>query len=89
MIKSPYCGQGDCQRPTQIPVPEKLNFITTKYHKVIEDVQKAQVDAGGRFIRQEEIANMTFGELLKQLIPNNISFQVYHTKASPFHDKGD
>jgi len=91
MIKTPYCGKGECQRPKQeqeAPT-EKINFITSKMHKVIEDVQKAQVDAGGRFIRQHEIANMTFGELLKQLIPNDVRFEIYHTKDSPFHDKGD
>lgn len=47
-------------------------------NEIIEDIQQAQVDAGGRFMRQEEIKEMTVEELLQLLLPNNIEFDIKH-----------
>ena len=47
-------------------------------NEIIEDVQQAQVDAGGRFIRQAEIKEMTVEELLQLLLPNNVEFTIKH-----------
>jgi len=101
MIKSPYCGKGDCQMPKHVKelmdklVPEKVrttmtdNEINETVRVIIEDIQKAQVDAGGRFMRQNEIAVMKVEDLLNRLVPNNVQFNIYHKSSSPFHDKGD
>lgn len=43
---------------------------------IIEDIQIAQMEAGGRFLRQSEIRKMTVEELLNLLIPNNIYFTI-------------
>lgn len=44
--------------------------------EVIEDIQQAQVDAGGRFMRQKEIKEMKIVELLQLLLPNNVEFEI-------------
>lgn len=44
--------------------------------EIIEDIQKAQVDAGGRFLRQEEVKEMKVGDLLNLLVPNNVTFEI-------------
>lgn len=49
-----------------------------QYDKIIEGIQKAQVDAGGRFLKRSEIEKINVGELIKLLIPNNVSFEVKH-----------
>ena len=51
--------------------PGKLLF---KQEKEIEDLQEAIINAGGCFIRKDELLQMTFGELLERFIPNNIQF---------------
>jgi hypothetical protein len=43
---------------------------------VLEDIQKIQVEAGGRFWRQEYIKNLTIKELLETLLPNGVTFKV-------------
>lgn len=45
-------------------------------NETIEDIQQAQVDAGGRFLRQNEIREMRVEELLTLLLPNNVEFEV-------------
>lgn len=47
-------------------------------NEIIEDIQQAQVDAGGRFMRQKEIKRMTVEELLQLLLPNNVEFTIKH-----------
>jgi hypothetical protein len=47
-------------------------------NEIIEDIQQAQVDAGGRFMRQKEIKEMKVEELLQLLIPNNVEFTIKH-----------
>jgi hypothetical protein len=47
-------------------------------NEIIEDIQQAQVDAGGRFLRQNEIKKMTVEELLQLLLPNNVEFEIKH-----------
>lgn len=49
-------------------------------YEVIEDIQIAQIEAGGRFLRQSEIRGMTVEELLNLLIPNNIYFTIKFKK---------
>ena len=49
-------------------------------YDIIEDIQIAQIEAGGRFLRPFEIRNMTVEELLNLLIPNNISFTIKFKK---------
>lgn len=51
-----------------------------KVDDIIEDIQAAQVEAGGRFLRQFEIRKMTVEELLNLLIPNNVSFIIKFKK---------
>ena len=48
--------------------------------EVIEDIQLAQVEAGGIFLRQIEIRKMTVEELLNLLIPNNVCFIIKRKK---------
>jgi hypothetical protein len=45
-------------------------------NEIIEDIQKAQVDAGGVFLRQNEIKKMTVEEVLQLLLPNNVKFKI-------------
>jgi len=52
--------------------PDKIKDL----NEVIEDIQQAQVDAGGRFLRQREIKKMTVDELLQLLLPNRVEFEV-------------
>lgn len=47
-------------------------------NEIIEDIQKAQVDACGRFLRQKEIKKMTVEKLLQLLLPNSVEFDVRH-----------
>jgi hypothetical protein len=49
-----------------------------KLNKIIEDIQEAQIDAGGRFLRQKEIKGMKVEELLQLLLPNNVEFIIKH-----------
>jgi len=51
-----------------------------KETEIIEDIQKALVDAGGRFFRFSEINKMTVEELLKQLLPNSIEVNIKFKK---------
>jgi hypothetical protein len=51
-----------------------------KETEIIEDIQKALVDAGGRFFRSSEINKMTVEELLKQLLPNSIEVNIKFKK---------
>lgn len=46
--------------------------------EIIEDIQQAQVDVGGRFMRQKEIKEMKVEELLKLLLPNNVEFIIWY-----------
>ena len=46
--------------------------------EIIEDIQQAQVDAGGRFLRQKEIKEMKVEELLQLLLPNSVEFIIKH-----------
>lgn len=46
---------------------------------IIEDIQQAIVDAGGRFMRQKEIGEMKTNDLLNLLLPNHVEFEVKHT----------
>ncbi len=48
--------------------------------EVIEDIQLAQVEAGGIFLRQCEIREMTVEELLNLLIPNKVDFTIKFKK---------
>lgn len=43
---------------------------------IIEDIQQAQIEAGGRFMRQREIKEMKVVDLLKLLLPNNVEFVI-------------
>jgi len=47
-------------------------------NKIIEDIQEAQINAGGRFMRQKEIKEMKVEELLQLLLPNNVEFIIKH-----------
>lgn len=47
-----------------------------KINEIIEDIQEAQINAGGRFLRQDEIKKMTIEELLELLLPNNVEFNI-------------
>ena len=48
--------------------------------EILEDIQKAQVDAGGRFMKRSELRNMTVGQLLELLVPNNVEFNIKHKR---------
>ena len=54
--------------------------------EVLEDIQEASIEVGGRFIRQSSIRKMTVGELLELLIPNNVQFIIRH--QPPKYTKG-
>ena len=60
---------------------KEMNTTTPKINKIIEDIQQAQVDAGGRFLRQQEIKEMTVEYLLKLLIPNDVEFLIKHRRT--------
>jgi hypothetical protein len=51
-------------------------------NEIIEDIQQAQIDAGGRFLRQAELREMKVESLLKLLVPNNVEFVVKHNKLN-------
>lgn len=51
-----------------------------KTNEIIEDIQEAVVEAGGRFMRQHEIRRMTVEELLNMLTPNDVEFTVKHKR---------
>lgn len=55
---------------------EKLKL---KILSIIEDVQEAQIQAGGRFLRQQEIQDMKFGDLIRLLVPNKVEFNIKYT----------
>lgn len=59
---------------------KEMNTTTIKLNKIIEDIQQAQVDAGGRFLRQQEIKEMSVEYLLKLLLPNNVEFIIKHRR---------
>ena len=59
---------------------KEMNTTTIKLNKIIEDIQQAQVDAGGRFLRQQEIKEMSVEYLLKLLIPNDVEFIIKHRR---------
>lgn len=44
--------------------------------KTIEDIQEAIVEKGGKFLKQQEIKDMKFEDLLKLITPNGIGFKV-------------
>lgn len=48
--------------------------------EIIEDIQHAQINAGGRFMRQKEIKEMKVEELLKLLLPNNVKFIIKYKR---------
>ena len=55
---------------------------------IIEDIQIAQIEASGRFLRQFDIRKMTVEELLNLLIPNNISFTIkFKKQVNDFNNK--
>jgi hypothetical protein len=49
--------------------------------RVFDQLQKAQLQAGGRFISQEEFRKMTFEEILNLLIPNSVTFTIKCEKS--------
>lgn len=53
---------------------------SNKVNDVLEDIQKAQVDAGGRFFRRKEIEDMKVVDLLCLLIPNEVEFKIKHKR---------
>jgi len=58
--------------------------MKTTIDEVIEDIQQAQIDAGGVFIRQRIIKQMTVEKLLSLLLPNNVEFIIRH---KPTHNQ--
>jgi hypothetical protein len=46
--------------------------------EVIEDIQEAQIAAGGRFLRQKQIKELSVKDLLELLLPNNVVFYVHY-----------
>ena len=61
---------------------KEMNTTTIKLNKIIEDIQEAQVDAGGRFLRQQEIKEMSVEYLLKLLLPNDVEFIIKHRRTN-------
>lgn len=61
---------------------KEMNTTTIKLNKIIEDIQEAQVDAGGRILRQQEIKEMTVEYLLKSLLPNDVDFIIKHRRTN-------
>jgi len=49
---------------------------------IIENIQTAFLDAGGRCFTQKEIKYMTVEDLLKLLTPNNVEIEI---KFKPKH----
>ena len=49
---------------------------------IIEDIQKAHIEAGGKFIKQREVRSMTVEELLTRLLPNNVHFNIKYIKPT-------
>lgn len=52
----------------------------TDINKIIEDIQQAQIKAGGKFLYQSEIKNMTVKEILELLVPNSVEFKINFKK---------
>lgn len=48
--------------------------------EVIEEIQEAQINCGGRFLKQKEIKKMTVEQLLKLLLPNKVQFKVTYKR---------
>jgi hypothetical protein len=48
---------------------------------IIEDIQEAQVEAGGRFLKRSVIKEMKVLDLINLLLPNNVEFNIkYNAK---------
>lgn len=60
--------------------PEELN---EQLNDNLEYIQKAIVDAGGRFFTRAELSEMTVRALVKLMIPNNIKMKVKYQYPSP------
>lgn len=52
--------------------------LRKKINDIIEDIQEANVKAGGRFMRQKEVKEMSVHDLLKLLVPNDVEFEIIH-----------
>lgn len=59
-------------------ISKKEHLPSTKTDEILEDIQEANIKAGGRFIRRSEFAKMRLIEVLHLLTPNNVKFKVYH-----------
>jgi hypothetical protein len=51
-----------------------------KVSDIIDQIQKAQLDAGGCFLSHRDIRNMSIGDLLFLLVPNNVTFEIKHNE---------
>jgi hypothetical protein len=47
--------------------------------EIIEDIQEANIECGGVFLRQKEIKNMTVEQLITRLLPNNVEFNIKYS----------
>jgi hypothetical protein len=52
---------------------------------ILEDIQIAQIEVGGRYMRRSEIASMSVQQLLEMLVPNGVRFDI--TAKKPEVDK--
>jgi len=54
--------------------------VEKQKQNVIEDIQKAIVEAGGSFRRRCELESMTVGNILSTLLPNDVKFKIYYER---------
>ena len=57
------------------------NELEEKIGDIIEDIQECVINAGGKFFRRKELKGMTLENLLRQFLPNQISFKISNLKG--------
>lgn len=55
-------------------------MVKEEKDKLLEDVQEAIVNAGGRFFRKKELEYIPLGELLTTCVLNSIEFSVKYKR---------
>ena len=54
------------------------NKLFSEKETLLEDLQEAIVQAGGRFFRKQELLSMSLQQVLEKTIPNQISINIKH-----------
>ncbi len=56
--------------------------LIEKRNEILEDIQEAIVNAGGRFFRREELKHMDVCKLLSILVPNSVEIKIEYKHSA-------